>query len=78
MICSEGKKKGTLTVHLESSNDGLVEEYALKNKIPVCHSNGKIRFVPADIDCGLSSVSSSLEEKTSLRRGVRLKKENTH
>lgn len=29
--------------------------------------------LPEDIDCGLLSVSSSLEEKTSLRRGVRLK-----
>ena len=30
-------------------------------------------YVPEDIDCGLLSVSSSLEEKTSFRRGVRLK-----
>jgi hypothetical protein len=30
-------------------------------------------FLPEDIDCGLLSISSSLEEKTSLRRGVRLK-----
>jgi hypothetical protein len=29
-------------------------------------------FVPEDVDCGLSSASSSLEENTSLRRGVRL------
>jgi hypothetical protein len=30
-------------------------------------------ILPEDIDCGLLSVSSSLDEKTSLRRGVRLK-----
>ena len=30
-------------------------------------------ILPEDMDCGLLSVSSSLEEKTSLRRGVRLK-----
>jgi len=32
------------------------------------------RLLPEDIDCGLLSVSSSLDEKTSLRRGVRLEK----
>jgi hypothetical protein len=30
-------------------------------------------ILPEDIDFGLLSISSSLEEKTSLRRGVRLK-----
>ncbi len=36
-----------------------------------------MKLVPEDIDCGLSSVSSSLEENTSLRRGVRLYKKKT-
>ena len=41
----------------------------MKENIPL------VAFLPEDIDWGLLSVSSSLDEKTSLRRGVRLERE---